>query len=153
MANSWITVHTDGACQGNPGRAGWGAVFRFNEHKKIAYGKLEKMTSNQAEMWAVIKALETITMKGEGRKISIYSDSLYVVNSMNGIYSKKKNPNLWKKLDALVAQHSEVLFSWIPRQFNEEADTLAKKGVNGEYQKIIKGKVGELKWISGRSRV
>ena len=128
MSKSWITIYTDGAAKGNPGPAGYGAVLRFNQHKKEIYGHLGVQTSNQAELYAVIRALETVTAKGRGRFISIYSDSKYVVEGANGRWRIVTNQTLWRRLKGLVEKHEEVVFNWIPRQDNEEADKLANKG-------------------------
>ena len=128
MASSWITVHTDGCSVGNPGPAGYGAVLRFNQHRKDICGFLGHETSNRAELLAIIKSLEEITAKGKDRLISIYSDSQYCVGVCDGSYRIRANHDLIARVHELVSMHQEVRFNWIPREQNIEADKLSKKG-------------------------
>ena len=135
-----ITIYTDGACSGNPGIGGWGAVII--KEKKITHlsGGLDETTNNQMELTAVIKALEYFK---EPEKISIHTDSKYVMNGIetwinnwkkNGwkTTSKKpvKNKELWLELDLLIAKHN-VIWKWVKGHagnlYNEKADFLARK--------------------------
>ena len=91
-----VTLYTDGACSGNPGPGGYGAVLIYNGVEKEISGGQKDTTNNQMEMMAVIKGLE---MLKEPCEVKVYSDSAYVVNSIQKgwIYSWKKNN--WKKAD------------------------------------------------------
>lgn len=127
MSTKWITVYTDGSSYGNPGPGGWGAVLTFNNHRKEIHGKLYDVTNNEAELTAILKALETITKKGHNRNIAIYSDSQYAVGVLDRSYKAKANKTLINKINRLVNLHKEVRFSWVPREQNKEADKLSKK--------------------------
>ena len=137
-----ITIYTDGACSGNPGIGGWGAVII--KEKKITHlsGGLDETTNNQMELTAAIKALEYFK---EPEKISIHTDSKYVMNGIeswinnwkkNGwkTASKKpvKNVDLWKILDELAAKH-DITWHWVKGHAgnvdNERADELARQGI------------------------
>lgn len=133
-----IKIYTDGACSGNPGPGGWGAVMQWNGHEKEISGGENETTNNRMEMMAVIKALEALKKKSQ---VEIYTDSKYVMQGMNEwlegwkakgwkTASKKpvKNQDLWQQLDELVAGH-EVTFHWVKghdgHPENERADALA----------------------------
>ena len=139
-----IKVYTDGACRGNPGPGGWGAIiFRDNEEIELFDG--DKMTTNnQMEMVAAIKALEYL--KDEDQKIILYTDSDYlrqgitswIVNWKNNNWrtaAKKpvKNKELWILLDQLVEQLN-IEWHWVKGHSgdpgNEKADDLANKGAD-----------------------
>lgn len=91
-----VTLYTDGACSGNPGVGGWGAVLMFNGHEKAISGAVADTTNNRMEISAVIYGLECLK---EPCEVSVYSDSAYTVNAFsNGwIYGWEKNG--WKKTD------------------------------------------------------
>lgn len=91
-----VTIYTDGACSGNPGVGGWGAVLIYNEHEKRISGAQEDTTNNRMELYAVIAALESLK---EPCSVTLYSDSAYTVNGfINGwVYSWEKSD--WKKAD------------------------------------------------------
>ena len=111
-----ITIYTDGACSGNPGPGGWGAVLIYNENKKEISGGNKNTTNNIMEMTAVIEALKLLK---EPCNVKLYSDSAYVVNAFNQkwidgwikngwINSKKeqvKNKELWEELISLTKMH------------------------------------------------
>lgn len=137
-----VDIWTDGACKGNPGPGGWGALLRSGEHTKELYGGERSTTNNQMELTAVIEALRAL--KGPSQ-VRLHVDSQYV---MNGIQSwvagwkrngwktaaKKpvKNKELWQALDAEVARH-DIEWIWVKGHAgdpgNEAADALANKGV------------------------
>lgn len=140
-----IVLYTDGACSGNPGIGGWGAILFYKGKDKILSGGEESTTNNRMELMAVIKGLEAIK---EGCKVDIYSDSAYVVNAflqgwvdkwlLNGWKSSKGkvlNIDLWQRLLAEMERH-EV--SWhkvkghADNENNNKCDTLAR----GEIEKI-----------------
>ncbi len=100
-----VTLYTDGACSGNPGPGGYGAILIYNGIEKEISGGEKDTTNNKMEMMAVIKGLE---MLKEECEVEVYSDSAYVVNSIeNGwIYSWKKNG--WKKADKKPVKNVEL---------------------------------------------
>ncbi|MEA2103407.1 MAG: ribonuclease HI [Candidatus Cloacimonadota bacterium] len=137
-----IKIFTDGACSGNPGPGGWGAILKHNDHSKRISGYSPKTTNNQMELTAVIKALEKLK---ESCDIEIYSDSKYVIQGMSAwIFSWKKrgwknskketvkNMDLWKKLDKLSNKHN-VKWNWVKghdgHPENEECDKLARSEI------------------------
>ncbi|HPF78526.1 MAG TPA: ribonuclease HI [Alphaproteobacteria bacterium] len=134
-----ITIYTDGACSGNPGPGGWGALLMWNGHEKELSGGELETTNNRMEMTAVIKALEAL--KKEKAAVTIYTDSKYVLQGatewMTGWKARGwkgadkkpvKNQDLWQQIDSLIQQHS-VKFVWVKGhngdEFNERVDKLA----------------------------
>ena len=134
-----VIIYTDGACSGNPGPGGWGAILIYkNTYKEISGGKKET-TNNEMELTAVV---ESLSLLKEKCNVMLYSDSSYVVNAVNKkwltnwknngwINSKKKTlPNLalWKKLDTLLELH-RVTFVWVKghsdNEYNNRCDNLA----------------------------
>ena len=137
-----VIIHTDGACKGNPGPGGWGAILQAGEKTKELCGGEPLTTNNRMELTAAIMALEALTRPC---KIDLHTDSKYV---MDGITSwihgwkargwktadKKpvKNDDLWKRLDVARARH-EVKWHWVKghagHELNERADVLANQGI------------------------
>ena len=130
-----IEIYTDGACSGNPGPGGYGAVLLFKNHRKELSGGFRKTTNNRMELLAVILSLEAI--KISGIPIVLYSDSSYVVNAVekgwlfdweNKAFKKIKNPDLWKRFLVVFKKHS-VSFVWVKGHDgnieNERCDKLA----------------------------
>jgi ribonuclease HI len=111
-----VTVYTDGACSGNPGPGGWGAILIYGEHEKEISGGASETTNNRMELTAVVEALSRLK---EPCSVTVYSDSAYIVNGINQkwlekwkkngwLTSQKKpveNQDLWKKLDELMQVH------------------------------------------------
>ena len=138
-----IKIYTDGACRGNPGPGGWGAlILKDNEEIKLNGGQNDT-TNNQMELTAVIKALNFFS---ESTEIEIFTDSKYVMDGItdyikkwkvNGwkTASKKpvKNSDLWKQLDELSVQHS-IRWNWVKghsgHRENDIADELANLGID-----------------------
>jgi ribonuclease HI len=136
---NFVTIYTDGACSGNPGAGGWGAILMHGDHKKEISGFDKLTTNNQMELTAVIKALE---MLKSPCTVELYSDSAYVVNSINqkwldnwksngwvGADKKQiKNIELWQRLDELLGTHC-VHFNKVKghadNEFNNRCDALA----------------------------
>jgi ribonuclease HI len=118
-----VTLYTDGACSGNPGPGGWGAILRSGGHEKELSGGFRRTTNNRMELIAVIKGLEALK---EPCEVTVVTDSQYIVNAMeqgwahrwraNGWRRNKKekalNPDLWGKLLDLCGAH-KVRFTWI----------------------------------------
>ena len=131
---SVIEIYTDGACSGNPGPGGWGALLKWNGHEKEISGHEDETTNNRMEMMAVIKALEALKKPST---VKLYTDSTYVQKGvdewMDGWKAKNwpskiKNQDLWKRIDSLVQLHNVTLI-WVKGHAghpgNERADELA----------------------------
>ena len=137
-----VVIHTDGACKGNPGPGGWGAlVERDDRIEELSGGELAT-TNNRMEMTAVIRALESLA---PGTVVELYTDSQYVKNGIETwIHGWKKNgwktadrkpvknADLWRELDVLAARH-RIRWHWVrghnDHPGNERADALANEGV------------------------
>ena len=118
-----VDIYTDGACSGNPGPGGWGAILRSGEHVKELSGGEANTTNNRMELTALIEALSALRFPCQ---VTVYSDSKYVVDALklgwarkwkaNGWMRNKKekalNPDLWDRLLALVDLH-DVEFVWV----------------------------------------
>ena len=134
-----VTIYTDGACSGNPGPGGWGAVLQYNGREKELSGGETQTTNNRMELSGVIAALEALK---EPCAVDLYSDSKYVVDALTKgwaiswrkkgwIKSDKKpalNPDLWEKLLKLTEKHT-VACHWVKghadNKFNNRCDELA----------------------------
>jgi ribonuclease HI len=136
-------VYTDGACEGNPGPGGWGAIIKTGNTVKIVYGGKDNTTNNQMEMLAVIKAMMHIP---QGSNIVIVTDSTYVKDGItkwiqnwkrNGWKTAKgkpvKNKQLWEKMNEEMTRHGAVSFEWVKGHSgnpnNELADKWAGEGI------------------------
>ena len=142
-----IEIYTDGACSGNPGPGGWGAVLVYNGKEKELSGSEKNTTNNRMELTAVIMALNSLNQPCE---VKLTTDSKYVCDAINKswVYSWRKNGwkksdkkpalnvDLWKELLSLLEKH-EVEFIWVKghngHKYNEICDALAVK----EYQKYL----------------
>jgi ribonuclease HI len=138
-----IKIYTDGACSGNPGPGGWGAILCWNDHEKELSGGEAETTNNRMEMMAVIKALEAL--KHNNAPVTIYTDSKYVMQGATewlegwkarGWKSANKKPvknqDLWEQIDSLISHH-DVTFIWVKghngHEMNERVDKLAVDAV------------------------
>ena len=138
-----VEIFTDGACRGNPGPGGWGAVLRYGDTDKELHGGEAMTTNNRMELTAVIKALEALKRECEVR---VGTDSQYVKNGItqwiagwkrNGWRTANRKPvknvDLWQRLDAAVADH-RVEWAWVKGHSghpeNERADQLANRGID-----------------------
>lgn len=136
MAMDEYHIYTDGSCKPNPGRGGWAAIIRKvkSQEEQTIYGAKELVisgseahtTNNRMEMMAVIKALEILPMPG---RITVYSDSLLLVNTMSKNWRRNKNRALWEMLDTLTTGHI-ITWVWVRghngHPENERVDTLAQ---------------------------
>jgi ribonuclease HI len=137
-----VVIHTDGACSGNPGPGGWGAVLHFKDQEKELWGGELQTTNNRMELMAAIQALEALK---KPCKVELHTDSQYVQKGIHEwIHGWKrrgwltadkkpvKNDDLWKRLDQARLRH-EVDWRWVKghagHEFNERADVLARQGM------------------------
>ncbi len=145
-----VVIYTDGACSGNPGPGGWGAVLKFGRHTRELSGFEPDTTNNRMELTGAVKALEALK---EPCSVTVYSDSAYLVNTfqqewlakwqLNGWKTSNKGPvenqDLWQKLIALTSRHR---VKWVKvkghadNEYNNRCDKLAreeiKKGTKGD---------------------
>ena len=138
-----VEIFTDGACRGNPGPGGWGALLRYGDNERELCGGEHETTNNRMELMAVIKGLSALQRPCEVR---VTSDSTYVLKGIQEwmpnwkkkgwkTASKKpvKNVDLWQQLDQLVEMHS-IDWQWVKGHSghaeNEIADHLAKRGID-----------------------
>ena len=134
-----VTLYTDGACSGNPGPGGWGAILMYGPHKKELSGGEASTTNNRMEMTAVIEALKCLK---EPCIVELYSDSKYVIDSLSKgwaagwqkrgwVKSDKKpalNPDLWEEMLRLTTLHT-LQYHWVKghadNEYNNRCDELA----------------------------
>ena len=133
-----VEIFTDGACSGNPGPGGWGAILRYDGHEKELSGGEKLTTNNRMEMMAAIAALEALKRPSV---VKLYTDSKYVQQGvmewMAGWKKKNwpakiKNQDLWRRIDSLMESH-KVEFHWIKGHAghpeNERCDELARLAI------------------------
>ena len=134
-----VSIYTDGACSGNPGPGGWGAILLYNGHEKVLSGGEAHTTNNRMELTGVIRALSALK---EPCTVELWSDSKYVIDALSKgwakawrakgwIKSDKKpalNPDLWEALLALTEKH-EMHYHWVKghaeNEYNNRCDALA----------------------------
>ncbi len=138
-----IEIYTDGACRGNPGPGGWGALLIAGDRRKTLYGGEPETTNNRMELRAAIEALNALRGR---RAVVLHTDSTYVMKGINEwmanwkkrgwkTASRKpvKNKDLWQALDEANAKH-DVTWRWVKghdgNPGNEEADALANRGID-----------------------
>ncbi len=137
-----VDIFTDGACSGNPGPGGWGALLRYGSKERELFGGEKDTTNNRMELTAVIRALDALTRPVKAR---VHTDSKYVQQGIttwihawkkNGWRTSGKEPvknaDLWKELEAAAQKH-HVEWHWVKghagHEENERADALANQGV------------------------
>ena len=141
-----VTIYTDGACSGNPGPGGWGAILRYGEHEKELSGGEASTTNNRMELLAAIKGLEALNRPCQ---VELYSDSKYLVDAFNqhwienwianhwnrGKSGPVKNIDLWERLLKAKEPH-QVSFIWVKghagHPLNERCDKLATSAADGD---------------------
>lgn len=138
-----VEIFTDGACKGNPGPGGWGALLRYGDHERELFGGERDTTNNRMELRAAIEGLKALS---EPCRVTLTTDSTYVKNGINAwlagwkakgwkTAAKKpvKNVDLWQALDEQNARH-EVTWAWVKGHSghpeNERADQLANRGID-----------------------
>jgi ribonuclease HI len=139
-----VELYTDGACKGNPGPGGWGALLRFGEYERELFGGESMTTNNRMELMAVIRALEALKRPVQAR---VTTDSQYVRQGVtqwmarwkrNGWRTADRRPvknrDLWERLDRAAARH-RIEWHWVRGHTghpeNERADALANRGIPG----------------------
>jgi ribonuclease HI len=142
MTAKTVVIHTDGACSGNPGPGGWGAILRYNGHEKELKGGEPLTTNNRMELTAAIMALEALK---RAASVELHTDSQYVKDGISKwIHGWKrngwktadrkpvKNAELWQRLDLALQRH-QVSWHWVRGHVghddNERADELAREGM------------------------
>jgi len=137
-----VEIYTDGACSGNPGPGGWGAILRSGRHEKELSGGEELTTNNRMEMRAAIEALQALKRPS---RVDLYTDSVYLRDGItkwihgwkvNGWKTSAKKPvkneDLWRQLDEALARH-DVTWHWVKGHAghpeNERADRLAREAI------------------------
>lgn len=143
MTDAVVEVYADGACRGNPGPGGWGALLRTRGRERELWGSEPATTNNRMELLAVIRALETLRRRCAVR---VYTDSQYVQKGISewildwkrrgwrtASRSPVKNLDLWQRLDALAQGH-EIEWHWVRghagHEGNERADALANRAID-----------------------
>ncbi|MDZ7787963.1 MAG: ribonuclease HI [Halofilum sp. (in: g-proteobacteria)] len=143
MMNSPVVIHTDGACRGNPGPGGWGAILEHDSRERELYGYEPETTNNRMELMAIIQALEALKRPCKVRAIT---DSQYVMKGVTewmpgwkkrGWRTASRKPvanrDLWERLDAAIQRH-EIDWEWVRghtgQAGNERADQLANRGID-----------------------
>lgn len=138
-----VEIYTDGACRGNPGIGGWGALLKYNGKQKTLYGAAENTTNNRMELMGAIEALSALQKPSE---VILWTDSKYVKDGISSwiVNWKKrgwrtaankpvKNADLWLRLDELSAIH-DVQWCWVKghagNEGNEAADQLANQAID-----------------------
>ena len=139
-----VIIYTDGACSGNPGPGGWGAILMYKGAKKEISGGMKNTTNNIMEVTAVIEALKCLKVESD---VQVYSDSAYTVNAFkqgwiynwmkNGWKTSNKEPvknkELWQELYALTKKH-KVEFIKVKghadNEFNNRCDEMAREAIN-----------------------
>ena len=140
-----VDIFTDGACSGNPGPGGWGAILRYRGTEREINGGEANTTNNRMEMMAAIQALEALRRPS---RVTLYTDSKYLSDGITKwIHGWKrrrwktagkkpvKNQDLWQRLDAAIAGH-DIEWRWVKghagHRENERADALARDGIPGK---------------------
>lgn len=143
MNNEQVEIFTDGACRGNPGIGGWGAVIRYKEHEKLLSGGEQETTNNRMELMAAIQALNSLK---RSCIVNLTTDSQYVrkgILEWMEAWKKRgwktaarkpvKNQDLWEQLDKSTQRH-KIDWHWVKghagHEGNELADSLANRGID-----------------------
>jgi ribonuclease HI len=136
-----VTIYTDGACTGNPGPGGWGAILRYGDHEKEISGGTGDTTNNRMELQAALEALRALT---EPCQVTLFTDSEYLRKGITEWLpgwkrrnwrrkgGKLANVDLWQKLDEEITRH-EIDWRWVKghagHTLNERVDKLARKAI------------------------
>lgn len=142
-----IEIYTDGACKGNPGPGGWGALLRYNDHEKTIYGAEAHTTNNRMELMAAIQALQALKRSMD---VDLFTDSQYLRLGMTQwmaqwkkkgwINSKRepvKNADLWQLLDELAGKH-KIKWHWVKGHAGHPENELADQLANRAIEELVK---------------
>jgi ribonuclease HI len=143
-----VTIYTDGSSRGNPGPGGYGVILMAGGHRKEISQGYKRTTNNRMELMAVIAGLKAL--KKEGMKVTVYSDSQYVVRAVEEGWLKtwlatnfkggKRNPDLWQAYHELAQKH-QVRFVWVKghaeNPFNNRCDQLATEAADGSHHLLL----------------
>ena len=141
-----VTIYTDGACSGNPGPGGWGAILQYGAHTKEISGGDPHTTNNKMELLGVISALELLR---EPCSVELYSDSKYVIDGITKGWARgwkargwkkadktpAKNPELWDRLLVLLDQH-DVRFHWVKGHAENPYNNRCDEWAVAEWKKL-----------------
>lgn len=144
--SEWVELYTDGACKGNPGAGGWGALLRYGSTERELYGYQAEATNNQMELMAAIRGLEALTRPC---KVVLTTDSKYVLQGMtewlagwkkkgwkNASGQPVKNQDLWQRLDKAARPH-QIEWKWVRGHTghteNERVDALANRAIEEKF--------------------
>jgi len=144
-----ISIYTDGACSGNPGPGGWGAILLYGKHEKEMSGGEQETTNNRMEIMGIICALESLN---EPCSVDLYTDSQYIVNAiekrwvykwrannwMRNAKEPAKNPDLWQTLLGLMETH-KVKYHWVKGHANNVYNNRCDQLAVAESHKFKKG--------------
>ncbi len=142
MSDTPVIIHTDGACSGNPGPGGWGAILAWRDSRREINGGVAETTNNRMELTAAIQALESLKRPSV---VELYTDSTYVKDGITSWISRwksngwrtsakkpVKNADLWQRLDEALSRH-QITWHWVKGHNgdpgNERADELAREGM------------------------
>ena len=141
-----VTIYTDGACSGNPGPGGWGAVLEYNGRRRELSGGEKETTNNRMELLAAISALSALK---EPCAVTLYTDSQYFSNAINLGWLREwkrrgwrrkdgalKNPALWQQLDALLETH-RVKVVWVKGHAENEGNNRCDELAVAEREKFV----------------
>lgn len=140
----WVEIYTDGACKGNPGPGGWGAILRWRGQEKELFGAELETTNNRMELLAVIQALNSLKRPCQ---VKVFTDSQYVQKGMTewlagwkqrgwrtANKAPVKNADLWQALEHAATRHTAVQWQWVKGHAghpeNERADALANRAIS-----------------------
>ena len=143
-----VHIYTDGACRGNPGPGGWGALLRYDGHEKKIKGAVEHATNNQMELMAAIKALNTLKYPCD---VILHTDSIYVKNGItvwldkwlknnwrNSNKKPVKNQDLWQELQQAEARHKSIKWVWVKGHSNHPENDLADELANQAIDQLLR---------------
>ncbi len=141
-----VTIYTDGACSGNPGPGGWGAILEYNGRRRELSGGEKETTNNRMELLAAISALSALK---EPCAVTLYTDSQYFSNAINLGWLREwkrrgwrrkdgalKNPDLWQQLDALLETH-RVKVEWVKGHAENEGNNRCDELAVAEREKFV----------------
>jgi ribonuclease HI len=150
---SVVEIYCDGACRGNPGPGGWGALLRTEAHEKRIYGAEPHTTNNRMELMGAIEALRALKKE---TKVVLWTDSQYVKKGMtewikgwkakgwrNAVKEPVKNVDLWQMLDAEAARH-EIDWRWVKGHAGHEGNEIADQLANQAVDEMLGLKTAEL---------